>query len=66
VAYGADSSANFRPIYELDDRIDVKIEKIATRIYGADGVVFQPRAQHTSTSTSRVGPSGSSDRLVHD
>jgi formate--tetrahydrofolate ligase len=45
VAYGADSSANFRPIYELDDRIDVKIEKIATRIYGADGVVFQPRAQ---------------------
>jgi formate--tetrahydrofolate ligase len=45
VADAADSSANFRPIYELDDRIDVKIEKIATRIYGADGVVFQPRAQ---------------------
>jgi formate--tetrahydrofolate ligase len=45
VADAADSSANFRPIYELDDRIDLKIEKIAARIYGADGVVFQPRAQ---------------------
>jgi formyltetrahydrofolate synthetase len=45
VADAADSPANFRPIYELDDAIDVKIEKIAMRVYGADGVVFLPPAQ---------------------
>jgi formate--tetrahydrofolate ligase len=45
VADAADSPADFRPIYELDDPIDVKIEKIAMRVYGADGVVFLRPAQ---------------------
>ncbi len=31
--------------YELTDPIDKKIEKIAKRVYGADGVKFEPKAQ---------------------
>ncbi len=31
---------DFRFCYDLDDPIDVKIEKIATRVYHADGVDF--------------------------
>ena len=45
VAEAADAPADFRPIYQLEDPIDVKIGRIATRVYGADGVVFQPAAQ---------------------
>ena len=45
VADAADSPADFRPIYDLEDPIDRKIEKICTRVYGADGVVFLPAAQ---------------------
>ena len=45
VADVAEAPTQFRPIYELDDPIDVKIEKIAMRVYGADGVVFLPAAQ---------------------
>jgi formate--tetrahydrofolate ligase len=45
VADAADSPAHFRPIYDLDDSIETKIEKISMRVYGADGVVFLPPAQ---------------------
>jgi formyltetrahydrofolate synthetase len=45
VAAAADAPVDFRPIYGLDDPIDAKIDRIATRVYGADGVVFQPPAQ---------------------
>ena len=45
VADAADSPADFRPIYDLDDPIDTKIEKICLHVYGADGVVFLPPAQ---------------------
>jgi formate--tetrahydrofolate ligase len=45
VANAADSPAHFRPIYDLDDPIETKIEKISMRVYGADGVVFLPPAQ---------------------
>src|SRR5438552_1195733 len=33
-AAAADSPADFRPIYDLEDPIDRKIEKICTRVYG--------------------------------
>jgi len=37
----ADSSdGNFKRIYSLDDPPEVKIEKIARDVYGADGVIF--------------------------
>jgi formate--tetrahydrofolate ligase len=34
----------YAPVYELTDPIQRKIEKIATRVYGADGVSFLPAA----------------------
>src|SRR5918912_408594 len=45
VVGAAASPADFRPIYELDDPIATKIEKICLHVYGADGVVFLPPAQ---------------------
>ena len=36
--------ANFKPLYELDQPIIKKIEKIAKEIYRADGVDFSPKA----------------------
>jgi len=37
--------ARFKPIYELDETLASKVECLATRIYGADGVDFSERAQ---------------------
>lgn len=37
--------ANFRYLYELDAPIKQKIETIATRIYGAEGVDYEPEAE---------------------
>lgn len=45
VADAAAAPTDFRPVYELDDSIESKIEKIAMRVYGADGVVFLPAAR---------------------
>ena len=45
VADAAAAPTDFRPVYELDDSIESKIEKIALRVYGADGVVFLPAAR---------------------
>jgi formyltetrahydrofolate synthetase len=44
VVAAAEEPNDFRPIYELDEPIADKIEKIATRVYGADGVQFGPAA----------------------
>ncbi len=40
-----DAGADFKPLYDTDASIEEKIETIATRMYGADGVDFLPRAQ---------------------
>jgi formate--tetrahydrofolate ligase len=45
VADAAAAPTDFRPVYELDESIESKIEKIALRVYGADGVVFLPAAR---------------------
>ena len=34
-----------RPLYDPADTLDAKIEAIATRVYGADGVAFKPAAR---------------------
>jgi formate--tetrahydrofolate ligase len=44
VVAAAERPNTYAPIYELDDPIATKIEKIATRAYGADGVDFLPAA----------------------
>lgn len=36
--------SNFAPIYEIEDSIKNKIEKIAKKIYGADGVIYEQGA----------------------
>lgn len=39
--------ANFKYCYELNDSIKEKIEKIATKIYGAEGVEYSEEAEKT-------------------
>ena len=40
-----DGALTFKPLYELDEPLEKKIEKICTRIYGASGVEFLPAAK---------------------
>jgi formate--tetrahydrofolate ligase len=44
VAKAADKGGNYKPIYELDEPVETKIEKVATQIYGADGIKIEPAA----------------------
>ena len=44
-AAAAEKPSNFKFLYELDRTIEEKIETIATKIYGADGVDFLPLAK---------------------
>jgi methylenetetrahydrofolate dehydrogenase (NADP+)/methenyltetrahydrofolate cyclohydrolase/formyltetrahydrofolate synthetase len=45
VIEACDQPSDFKFLYPLDIPIKEKIETIATEIYGADGVVFEPTAQ---------------------
>jgi len=45
-------------VYEDSDPIDVKIEKIATRVYQADGVDFLPAARQKIEQYTRDGLTG--------
>ena len=40
-----DEPQDFRFLYPLDIPIKRKIEIIATKIYGADGVIYEPKAE---------------------
>jgi formyltetrahydrofolate synthetase len=55
VAAAAEGEPVLRPAYELDDPIPIKIEKVATQIYGAAGVAFSPVAQRTMASCTEEG-----------
>jgi len=44
VAEAANESSTFRFLYELDEPLVTKIEKIAREIYGADGIDIAPEA----------------------
>jgi formate--tetrahydrofolate ligase len=44
VVAAAERPNSYAPLYGLDDPIADKIEKIATRVYGADGITFLPAA----------------------
>ena len=41
----ANPQAQIRPIYELEDSLETKVEKLARNIYGADGVNFSETAK---------------------
>ncbi|MGQ9465843.1 MAG: formate--tetrahydrofolate ligase [bacterium] len=44
-----------KPIYELEDSIEEKIEKIALNIYGAERVVYTPKAEKDISRLKRLG-----------
>lgn len=46
---------NFQYMYELDEGIKEKIEKVATKIYGAKGVVFEEAAQKEMERIEKLG-----------
>src|SRR4029078_263701 len=56
VAYACDQPNTFNFMYDDSDPIDVKIEKIAKRIYRAEGVDFLPAAQQKIAPFTRHGP----------
>src|SRR4029078_8126933 len=58
VAYACDQPNTFDFMYEDSDPIDVKIEKIAKRIYRADGVDFLPAAEQKCEQFPRDGLPG--------
>ena len=47
VAVAAERSSELRYAYELDDPIDVKIEKVARQVYGAAGIELSAEARRT-------------------
>lgn len=54
----AEHGSNFQFLYPLDMPIKEKIAMIATRIYGADGVSFQPEAERNIRDIERQGFGG--------
>lgn len=47
--------SNFKPIYDVEDSIKTKIEKIAKEIYGADGVDFTKKCQKEIANIEKLG-----------
>ena len=47
--------ADFHPIYELDGSIEDKIEQIAKKIYGADGIVLDKKAKRMAKQLTKLG-----------
>ncbi len=45
VIEACDQPANFRMLYDLEATIEEKIEILATQVYGADGVDYEPKAK---------------------
>ena len=58
VELAAEAGASFRPVYGLEEPIELKIEAIARRVYGADGVDFLPAAQRTIERLTALGLHG--------
>ncbi len=50
VVEATEKKSNFTYSYELSQSIEEKIKAIATKIYGADGVVFSPKAKEAIAS----------------
>ncbi|MFC1669711.1 formate--tetrahydrofolate ligase [Spirochaetota bacterium] len=45
VVEACEEESNFKFLYELDEPLSVRIDKIAKEVYGADGVSYTPEAQ---------------------
>ena len=55
VVEAADKPTNFKFLYPLDAPIKEKIETIATKIYGADGVTYLPAAERAIRLYTKLG-----------
>jgi methylenetetrahydrofolate dehydrogenase (NADP+) / methenyltetrahydrofolate cyclohydrolase / formyltetrahydrofolate synthetase len=55
VVAACEKPSNFQFLYPLDWSIKQKIEKIATDIYGADGVLYEPQANQQIKSFEQAG-----------
>ncbi len=58
VELATEEATAFAPVYELDRPIEEKIEAIARRIYGADGVDFTPLARQRVERLTAAGLGG--------
>lgn len=47
--------SNFTPLYSWTDSIEEKVHTIATKIYGADGVEFMPKAKRALKRIDKLG-----------
>ncbi len=48
-------TSNFKPLYDVNESIKAKIEKIAKEIYGADGVDFTKSCEKTIANIEKMG-----------
>ena len=55
VEAAASCKGPFKPTYDLNESIEAKINKIATNIYGADGVNFSPKAKRQMKRFTELG-----------
>lgn len=51
----ADSTTDFMPVYEKEDPLQDKIEKVATKIYGADGITVTAAAKKSIKKLEQLG-----------
>ncbi len=58
VVAACEKESNFEFLYPLDWSIKQKIEKIATEIYGADGVTYEPKAEQQIEAYEKAGFGG--------
>ncbi|HEU5406675.1 MAG TPA: formate--tetrahydrofolate ligase [Nitrospira sp.] len=58
VIKASESPAHFKHLYEVSWPIRKKIETIATRMYGADGVTFEPEAERQIETAETLGYGG--------
>ncbi len=58
VAAATEEPSSFAPVYPLEETIERKIEAIATRVYGADGILLQPAARKRIAELERAGFDG--------
>ena len=49
------SPARFKPLYDWDDTIEKKIQTIASEMYGAEAVDYQPRAKRQRAALEKLG-----------
>ncbi len=55
VAAAADAPSDFKMLYTDDEPVAVKIERIATQVYGADGIELAPAARAAITRFEKEG-----------